>query len=68
MGYSIKEFMGFKIKIQRLINTKSPSIKKESSNANASILKPSSEESKGSLKPIEILYHIEDIKKHASEI
>lgn len=68
MGHSIEECMGFRIKIQRLIDTKLSALKQENSNAYALIPKTCYEKNKGSLKPLEIMYHKEDIKQLAMGI
>lgn len=61
VGNCVKEFKGFKVKMQRLIVTRPPTLKKEPLDVDILVPKPYDEESKGPIKPLKIMYHKEDI-------
>lgn len=59
VGNSIEESKSFKLKLQKSIDIKSPTLKEESSGVDVLISKPNSEKGKGPLKLLKVLYHKE---------
>lgn len=68
MGNSMEGCKSFKLKVKRLVNTRSSSLKKEGSNANVLISETCKEESKGLMKPLKIFYHKEEVEDVDNEI
>jgi hypothetical protein len=68
MGHSIEECISFKLKLQRLIDIRSPTLKEEVSSTYTLISGPSNDKGKGPLIPLKVLYHKEEVREVANEI
>lgn len=60
--------MGFKLKLQKLINIKSPTLKEEGSDAYVLIFEPNNEKGKGPLNTFKVLFHKEKAENMANMI
>ena len=68
MGHSIEECKSFKLKLQGLIDIRSPTLKEEGSGTYTLISGPGNEKGKGPLKPLKVLFHKEDVRDVANEL